>query len=72
MDQETTPGSSGTGGTEPPRLCPSCGQDLSAHPYYQLVPSCAARILQRIAMALLPSARLELDLQIGGISVELE
>lgn len=37
-----------------PATCPECGQDLSPHPYYRLVPPPAARVLQRIAAALLP------------------
>lgn len=37
-----------------PRSCPTCGQDLSAHPYYQTRPGPAARLLRKIAMALLP------------------
>ena len=39
---------------QPPRTCPSCGQDLSAHPYYQPRPGRAARLLRKIALALLP------------------
>lgn len=38
----------------PPRLCPSCGHDLSAHPYYQTRPGPAAGLLRKLAMALLP------------------
>ena len=47
---EVAPHSAG----EPPRICPSCGQDLSAHPYYQTRPGPAARLLRRIALVLLP------------------
>ncbi len=38
----------------PPRICPSCGHDMSEHPYYQLRPGPLARLLRRIAMGLLP------------------
>lgn len=37
-----------------PRTCPSCGHDLSAHPYYQSRPGPTARRLRTIAVALLP------------------
>ena len=39
---------------QPPRVCPSCGQDLSAHPYYQTRPGPTARLLRKIAVILLP------------------
>ena len=39
---------------QPPRTCPSCDQDLSAHPYYQPQSGPTARMLRRIALALLP------------------
>ena len=39
---------------EVPRHCPTCGQDLTEHPYYQTRPGPAARLLRKIAMALLP------------------
>lgn len=37
-----------------PRTCPSCGQDLSAHPYYQPRPGPTAKMLRKIALVLLP------------------
>lgn len=41
-------------GEKPPRLCPSCGDDLSDFPYYQLTPCPIARRLQKLAGWLLP------------------
>lgn len=38
----------------PPRICPSCGHDMSDHPYDQPRPGPAALWLRRAAMALLP------------------
>ena len=38
----------------PPRLCPSCGHDMSDHPYYQEGPGPAARSMQKAAVLLLP------------------
>jgi hypothetical protein len=38
----------------PPANCPSCGSPLSDHPFDQLVPPPAARLLHAIAWALLP------------------
>ncbi|MDH3744258.1 MAG: hypothetical protein OES47_04050 [Acidobacteriota bacterium] len=40
--------------SQPPRFCPSCRQDLSEHPYYQLAPSRGAKVLHKIAAMLLP------------------
>ncbi len=51
---ELTPTASGAATDQPPRLCPACGEDLSEHPYYQRVPSPAAKMLRKIALALLP------------------
>ena len=39
---------------EPPRICPSCGHDMSDHPYFQEGPGPAARTAQRVAVWLLP------------------
>ena len=38
----------------PPRHCPTCGQDLSEHPYYQLRPSPFAGKLLWLAKVLIP------------------
>ncbi|MFQ5350460.1 MAG: hypothetical protein ACE5EG_08470 [Thermoanaerobaculia bacterium] len=38
----------------PPPICPSCGHDMSDHPYSQDRPGPAARKLRKIALALLP------------------
>jgi hypothetical protein len=38
--------------THPPAICPVCGASLSDHPYYQLVPSPLARLLQKCAKGL--------------------
>lgn len=38
----------------PPRHCPTCGTDLSPHPYYRLIPSPGARRLHRLALISLP------------------
>ena len=38
----------------PPRHCPTCSHDLSPHPYYQTIPSRAARWLHRLAIFTLP------------------
>ena len=40
--------------SRPPRHCPTCGHDLSEHPYYQLRPSPFAAKLLTIARWLLP------------------
>ena len=40
--------------TQPPRHCPACAADLSAYPYYQLVPSPFARKLLFLARLLIP------------------
>ena len=47
-------GADDAGAERPPRSCPPCGQDLSEHPYYQLVPSPTARLVRKVAAALLP------------------
>lgn len=39
---------------DPPRNCPTCGQDLSEYPYYQPSLSPAAKGLRRIGLLLLP------------------
>jgi len=41
-------------GTPPPKVCPSCAQDLSDFPYYQQTPCPIARRLQKLAALLLP------------------
>ncbi len=38
----------------PPRRCPACGHDMSDHPYDQPRPGPAAKLLRKIALALLP------------------
>ena len=40
--------------TEPPRHCPTCGQDLSQYPYYQLQPGPFTRKLLALARLLIP------------------
>lgn len=44
----------GAAAEQPPRFCPSCGEDLSEFPYSQPVPGPAAKLLRRVAVALLP------------------
>lgn len=39
---------------EPPRHCPTCGQDLSEYPYYQEGLGRSAKFLRRVALWLLP------------------
>lgn len=40
--------------SKPPRHCPTCGHDLSPHPYYQLRPSPFASKLLQLARWLIP------------------
>jgi hypothetical protein len=54
MAGRTIPGGPDIVADQVPRFCPSCGEDLSEHPYYQLVPSRAGRVLSKIAVVLLP------------------
>ena len=49
MKRETTPEA-----VRPPRHCPTCGQDLSRYPYYQLKPSPFARKLLALARFFIP------------------
>ena len=50
MSERRTNGSA----SEPPRHCPTCGQDLSEHPYYQRGLSRPAKLLRRVAVWMLP------------------
>ena len=38
----------------PPRVCPTCGDTLGEHPYYNLRPGRSARFLRGLAAGLLP------------------
>lgn len=40
--------------TLPPRVCPSCGIELTEHPYAQIKPSKSARGLRKVALWLIP------------------
>lgn len=52
---------------EPPRRCPVCDADLSAHPYSRARPGPVAKRLRQAALALLPvMAVLYLVLLLGG------
>jgi amino acid transporter len=42
------------GPLDPPRHCPTCGQDPSDYPYYQRGLSRPAKLLRRVALGLLP------------------
>lgn len=40
--------------TQPPRVCPTCGANLSDHPYAQIRPAKGAKALRRLGLWLLP------------------
>lgn len=44
----------GQSSDRPPRLCPSCGHDLSDHPYFQEGPGPAARQARTVAVWMVP------------------